>query len=130
MKVMNVIICDEVRRESNGKHIIIGVYPNDILVAESDFPSVIPLTIWAQLDLDDPKHKLEYEFRTTLNDTELFRANASAGVDGPNMLATIVLMKLPIPLSGAGILKFQIREIGKRWKLLKPLGVRLKPDPQ
>ena len=30
-KVNNIVICDDVRREDNGKHILVGVYGADIV---------------------------------------------------------------------------------------------------
>lgn len=36
-----VLVCDEVRREDNGKHIIIGVYGSDIVL--SNIPKTVPL---------------------------------------------------------------------------------------
>ena len=40
LAIKHMIVCDEVRREDNGKRIIIGVYTNTILVPE--FPFVLP----------------------------------------------------------------------------------------
>lgn len=40
LAIKHTIICDEVRKEDNGKRIIIGVYTNSILVPE--FPFTLP----------------------------------------------------------------------------------------
>jgi hypothetical protein len=44
--VHSVIICDDVRREQNGKDILIGVYSGDILV--QNFPFILPLSMWME----------------------------------------------------------------------------------
>ena len=43
----NVVICDDVRREDNGKAILIGVYTGDIII--SDFPYVVDLKCWFEI---------------------------------------------------------------------------------
>ncbi len=47
MKFANAIICDEVRTENTGKQIMIGVYPENIMVSE--FPVSLLLGMWSQL---------------------------------------------------------------------------------
>ncbi|WP_417467823.1 DUF6941 family protein [Maricaulis sp.] len=43
----NVVICDDVRREDNGKVILIGVYTGEIVVTE--FPHAMDLTCWFEI---------------------------------------------------------------------------------
>jgi hypothetical protein len=43
LKIISVLICDDVRREENGKEILIGVYSGDIIVTR--FPAAMALTI-------------------------------------------------------------------------------------
>jgi hypothetical protein len=44
--VKTVVVCDEVRREDNGKDILIGVYSAGALVAQ--FPAPLQFTFWIQ----------------------------------------------------------------------------------
>ncbi len=44
--IHSVVICDDVRREQNGKDLLIGVYSGDILVPA--FPFVLPLSMWME----------------------------------------------------------------------------------
>ena len=39
-KVISIVICDDIRREQNKKHILIGVYSGTIIVGE--LPAVLP----------------------------------------------------------------------------------------
>jgi hypothetical protein len=40
------LICDDIRREDNGKAILIGVYAGDIVL--SRLPATIPIALWLQ----------------------------------------------------------------------------------
>src|SRR6266487_6946441 len=44
--IQSVVICDDVRREQNGKDLLIGVYSGDILVQA--FPFTLPLSMWME----------------------------------------------------------------------------------
>jgi hypothetical protein len=44
--VKTVVVCDDVRREENGKDILIGVYSAGVLVAQ--FPAPLQFTFWIQ----------------------------------------------------------------------------------
>ena len=46
LEVREVLVCDDIRREENGKAILIGVYVGDILV--SAFPANLRLSFWLQ----------------------------------------------------------------------------------
>ncbi|TCM78619.1 hypothetical protein [Rhizobium sp. BK068] len=48
MKIHNFTVCDQVRREDNGKFIIIGAYANEILF--HSLPSTFNFTIWFLLE--------------------------------------------------------------------------------
>lgn len=44
---VDAVFCDDIRQEDNGKHILIGVYPNDIMLPE--FPIQVRLSLWARV---------------------------------------------------------------------------------
>ncbi|AMN46398.1 hypothetical protein ACG33_04620 [Steroidobacter denitrificans] len=46
LEIREVLVCDDIRREDNGKAILIGVYVGDILV--SAFPVNLRLSFWLQ----------------------------------------------------------------------------------
>ena len=81
-KVTSVLVCDQVRREDNGKEIIIGVYRDSIIVPR--IPTVIPMLtfrITAQVDhtefknmkfsvIGPSRHKLlDYEGETSVDNS-------------------------------------------------------------
>ena|ERR1700733_4642203 len=45
--IRNVIVCDDIRREDNGKLILIGVYSDQILI--DSFPAVLTFTIYCEI---------------------------------------------------------------------------------
>lgn len=48
IKIYSAILCDLVRIEDNGKHIIIGVYTGDILFTK--FPTTFRTTLWLEME--------------------------------------------------------------------------------
>lgn len=45
-RIDSLLLCDDIRKEDNGKAIIIGVYTGDIVVPK--FPAALMLSIWLQ----------------------------------------------------------------------------------
>ena len=71
MKFENAIICDEVRVEDTGKHIIIGVYSESIAV--SDFPANLLLSFWIQFYVDRDG-EIDIELRILSNKKQVAHA--------------------------------------------------------
>ena len=120
MKLANVIICDGVRKEEGGKHLIIGVYPDDILVA--DFPATVALCAWVQF-LPDQVGEIPIEIRVVQNKRELIRGTAKLVIINIDKSVTAVLSPLLMEIRDEGPLKFQCKEKKKRWRTMKILGV-------
>ncbi|MDO6967100.1 hypothetical protein [Rhizobium alvei] len=56
------IFCDDIRWEANGKQILIGVYPNDLVPAQ--IPIQIPISLWIRIHgLDDTRKHFVAEVR-------------------------------------------------------------------
>jgi Family of unknown function (DUF6941) len=51
VKPLNVIFCDDVRREISGKDILIGAYGGEIVIPS--VPAMISLAMWIQMDTTD-----------------------------------------------------------------------------
>ena len=125
MRIINAIICDQVRKEDTGKHLLLGVYPIDILV--SDFPVAITLVLWMQLYLDT-NGEFDVEFRIQKDKKTISRTNAIISVKDHLHPATIALPPALIEVDGECTLSFQIREKNKRWKTAKELPVKKRPN--
>lgn len=126
MKFENVIICDQIRKEDSGKHLLIGVYPNNIQFPS--FPAKIDLSVWVQFR-DSGYRRIPMNFRVinSNNDTLM---SATGEIDASNQegLLTIVIPQFLLIILDQTILSFQIREPKKRWRTLKQMPVELKPE--
>lgn len=66
--IKQVLVCDDVRREDNGKLLIIGMYIGDILLAK--FPETLKVSFWLQ-GINRPEVvDREVEFKVTLDELE------------------------------------------------------------
>jgi hypothetical protein len=61
-KVRSWVICEDVRFEGNGKHILVGVYPGAIRLRKPPPVPAVRLFIWLQLELTKVDYG-EYELR-------------------------------------------------------------------
>ena len=125
MRIHNAIICDQVRKEDTGKHLLLGVYPVDVLVR--DFPATIALVLWMQLYVDR-NGEYEVEFRTQNDKKSISRTKATMNVKNHLHPVTIALPSAPIEIDGECTLSFQIREKNKRWKTVKEVPVKKRPN--
>jgi hypothetical protein len=104
------IVCDEVRREDNGKLILIGVYPSNIVVAE--LPAVLVLWLVLKLEATEPVDAT-FEFRVSLNGQQLRTGKGRIPIrtQGPSwiVLPSILLDKI----TTEGRLAFEVRTPGE-----------------
>lgn len=75
------IMCDEVRREDNGKFILIGVFADSILV--NTFPAtLLGLTFFVKLEIDDPGiYGMKMRLEKLEGGEPLYRAEGAFGYD-------------------------------------------------
>jgi hypothetical protein len=112
MKFHFGIMCDEVRREDNGKLLLIGVYGSTI-IAES-LPATLVLSLVINVDAEGAK-EAPAEFRIMLDDATL---KAGKGLLRFTSADPQFLTVRSIPLeniASEGTLSFQIRLEGNDW---------------
>jgi hypothetical protein len=82
-KIRSVILCDDIRREDNGKEILIGVYNGVILFPK--FPAVLrQLILRIEYDgVDKPKHRLRLALIDSQNQM-IFEAEGEAEAAVPS----------------------------------------------
>lgn len=123
--VKSVVVCDDVRREDNGKEILLGVYSGGVLV--QSFPIALGLSFWVHFNAD------------VIGDAELrFRLIAGSEVKFFEIRAKLVLGKLglgsltfgpaPVVLQVASTLELQMNQKGDDWETIYQFGVA-KADP-
>ena len=124
---VNVVLCDDIRKENNAKDILIGVYSGDILVEK--FPINLLLALWVQFKTKG-KGVAERELRVIDEDGKMivsgeFGVQVSVAEEG---YMSAPLTKMPFSLGERRTLKFQWRKKGQRWKTLIEKKVRKKSD--
>ena len=125
MKIASVVLCDDIRVEDTRKHLLIGVYLNDVVVAQ--FDAALVFRLWVQFSHDkDGDLFLEVRTKgTAIDESPLYRGVIN--IDKKDELATLRLPQMPIIVKREGEMEFQIRETGKRWKTAKIISVRKGP---
>lgn len=116
-EIVYAILCDDTRREANGKDILIGVYSGSLLVKE--FPVKLTLCLW--LHVDTAGHgEVKFEIRVlNTSGKSIAGANVSVGVaDTGENQGSLTLSGLPLNLDKAGTIKIQWRKPGSRWKTI------------
>lgn len=116
------VLCDEVRQEVNGKHILIGVYNGTIVVP--DFPATLAVSWWMQLF---PKEigifHLDIQILKDGKDT-LVKAAIGYEVHAKDW-ASMVLPKIPMQVHGPGKLELQMKDQkDEEWSVVHSFEVR------
>jgi hypothetical protein len=113
LKVKSAILCDLVRTEDTGKHILIGVYVG--AVAFESFPGIFAPVFWLQIHTEKPNEEFDLEVKV---DAPLLAGLGTAELQvrsGPECEATIVLGGGPMRVVGPGRLTLSARRKGERW---------------
>ncbi|RTL63702.1 MAG: hypothetical protein EKK41_22925 [Hyphomicrobiales bacterium] len=119
------LLCDEVRREDNGKLFFIGAYGPSILVAA--FPATLVLSLVLAVDVDGPCEST-LEFIISLNGTEYRKGKGALllGTKGRNMA---IIGGIPLEgLGGPGALTFQVKIGEGSWQTALEIALDLKPS--
>jgi hypothetical protein len=123
VKIRFGIVCDEVRREDNGKLLLIGVYSSSIIVQQ--LPAVLVLSLVLGVDNDKPA-EAAMEFRVLLNEIQLRRGKGVLNVRsaGQNLIA---IQSIPLEkIESEGLLDFQLRLRDRDWETVCSLPLALK----
>jgi hypothetical protein len=121
----DVIICDDVRHENNGKQILIGVYGSNIVV--QSIPFMLNLSIW--LEYNAPKRGEDH-----VHIRFLFESKPVSGVEirinvlDPGLM-TIATPQLPVHGASEGWLSVELSSDGKKWGEIKRKRVQAGSSP-
>lgn len=123
-KVESAVVCDSVRREENGKLLLIGVYGGSILLSE--YPAAFALSLALRIR-PIQLGAFDLEFRGRLDDDVIVKGDAKIEAKD-NDVAFIIMEPLPMRIEHEGVLRFEMREKKKRkWALLSELQVGMRP---
>jgi hypothetical protein len=114
VRIESVVFCDDVRKETTNKDILIGVYSGDIIVPH--FPAVISSAIWIEI-VGDNIGPFELNLRLTLTDKPAFTITLEGAMNKPGGTST-VLGGLQLHIEKQAELGLEVQE-GENWRLLK-----------
>lgn len=119
------IVCDDIRREDNGKQIMIGVYTGDILV--NTFPSNINLSFWIHLAVIEAG-SAEIEVRVVLepDDLEVFKMSSKLESDKPDPFTVLAFGGIGMTFKQEGHLSLQMRQLENDWQEINRTLVKAK----
>lgn len=114
MKVIDFIICDDIRIEQLSKISLMGIYNDRIAITVADkssvkWPFVMSLGLYVRLDSSPGKLPKELDFNVDfiMNDKTLGAITGSIGSFSESFAA--IPIKIPqFPLTGEGALKFNL----------------------
>lgn len=126
INVRSALLCDDVRVEANGKHILIGVYAGDILV--TGLPATLSLIVWLEIAPGRNADQLAFEYKVTLpGRAKERRGNINMMLDGEEH-AFLIMRLSPFELTQEGRLTLALRAPGDRWAEVFVKRIRLAPD--
>lgn len=126
MEILGAVICDDIRREDNGKLMLVGVYPEGI--ASASLPLRMNLGVLLLVSFDG-KGKVETEIELSVPGTgEPVKIASDVEIgDGskPSRTQTLVINGIPLYVTEAGEVKISSRQKDKEWKVIRSFPVTL-----
>lgn len=122
-EIVNALVCEDVRREVNGKEILIGVYGNAIVVPS--FPVDLNLMFWFQARAPQGDHELRLRI-ANMSDAVFLEASMNAHVEAPDELASLAVGTV-IQAQGETAIRFQGRGSDSDWTTIVEIPIRRMP---
>lgn len=114
MIVKNLIVCDDVRVEQNGKHILIGTYTRDFVFDR--LPSLFAFMVWFQVEYEDEKSfAFSLRARAHGDQGELFKIGGNVDVAALDTRDTLFFGPLQANIGSKGIITFEYQINGREW---------------
>ena len=123
VRVRYGIVCDDARREDNGKIILIGIYGSNIVLQK--IPAVLPLCTAIFYDAD-ASIELPFTFRVLLGKEQLNDGNGKFNFS-PARNGISLIPNIPLSITNEGMLKFEIRFERGAWQTIAALPVVVRP---
>lgn len=127
LSVHTILLCDDIRKEFNGKDILIGVYSDGIIVGA--YPQILPMSVWCLLQ---PKKTGNYECELRVqapSGNPPLTVNFGLQADN-TQLTTLAVQGMPVHLERDGKLTISFRAKGGDWKEVRTYSVNRGIVPQ
>ena len=129
IEFLTAILCDDVRRERNGKELLIGVYSGQVLLPE--MPQVFFPVFWVPFEtLDATAHKVQFR---------LIGIDGHVAYEWQPLVVTLVpdnhndsitVGGMSILVDTPGTLRLEVKTDDLHWKVLKSVFVKVNPSLQ
>lgn len=116
LRAGNVLLCDDVRAEQNGKFTIIGAIAGDVLI--SHFPAVVRFGLYVEL-FAARLGRSDHVVRLIVGDEERLRAVGSAEFRNIRDPATLAVSGQNIPIPHPCNLQVELEYEGKKTTILE-----------
>ncbi len=124
LKPLSALVCDEVRRETDGKDIIIGAYGGDVLIGI--FPVTISLSLWTSLETSGTGD-IKTDIRVVNREKKvLAELKGISHVEGRVQRSSLFTPKIKLYIEKPTELRFQLRVREGRWKTVVSRSVILR----
>ena len=122
LEFLYVLVCDDIRREDNGKEIIIGVYSSGILVRS--FPADLSLAFSIQFRADKTGD-VRLEARVLgPRGTPLIGMQLGVSIQQPS-LGSLVVPAIPVQIKETGNILVQMKQDVEDWETVTTIGVTI-----
>jgi hypothetical protein len=120
LEIKSVVVCDDVRREENGKDILIGVYSSGILVPQ--LPATLSLSFWIQFRARDAG-EIAADFRLMGGeDVKFAEVHGRLQMAKPG-IGSLALGPIPVALQVLRPLTLQFKQGDRDWTTIEEIPV-------
>ena len=113
LKIHFGLVCDEVRREDNGKLIVIGAYGSSLI------PSAVPanLLLSVLVSLEAAAGPAALDFQVLHGDKVIAKGTGTFQFESAGQ-TLFAIPKIGLREVGEGLLRFELRQAGDKWQPL------------
>lgn len=125
-RVVTAVVCDDIRREDNGKEILIGVYTTDLRL--QGYPAQIPVSVWILLEGTLAKeHKFTVQIAVPGNPNAVFGQGTLESPGHVNGRSSIAIRGALLTIVGPGELTVKVALGNDKPKVVATLPILLGP---
>lgn len=136
MKFKSALLCEQVRREDNGKLFFVGVYQENVLAYK--FPLNYMLSFWVEAETTEKNNQLEFEIsvrplkggkKKIISKAELDIAFTEKNFIGNKARLNCLLDNIRIQFEEESLIIISGRKKGGRFKVIDSRAVIQHPNP-
>jgi len=121
--ISTAVFCDDIRREDNGKELLIGVYSGDIVFPH--FPGRVNLCIWLPwIGKTKPEETTKFKLRLLDSDKEILGSEFEISTQEESSCGSLAIGGIVAHFHNETTLNVHVKRNSERWKTLKSIRVR------